>query len=57
VKLPKSFELLIDGLQAGVPVELKWQNTEYAGVAFEEALSTADINAARLRARLASKRS
>src|SRR5688500_17030339 len=52
VKLPKKFELIIDGLHAGVPVELKWQNIEYAGVAFEEALSTADINAARLRARL-----
>jgi hypothetical protein len=52
VKLPNKFELIIDGLDAWVHVELKWQNVEYAGVAFQETLSTADINAARLRARL-----
>ena len=52
VKLPKRFELIIDGLHAVVLAELKWQNVEYVGVAFPEALSTADINAARLRARL-----
>jgi PilZ domain len=40
VKLPKNFELIIDGLQAAVLVDLKWQNVEYAGVAFQEALST-----------------
>src|SRR5688500_17160737 len=57
VKLPKNFELIIDGIGGGIPVELKWQNAEYAGVAFQETLSTADINAARLRARLGSKRS
>jgi hypothetical protein len=57
VKLPKGFELIIDGLHAGIPVELKWQNVEYAGVAFHEALSTADINAARLGARLGAKHS
>ena len=56
VKLPKCFELIIDGLQAQVSVELKWQNAEYAGLAFQETLSTADINDARLRARLVSKR-
>jgi hypothetical protein len=56
VKLPKEFQLLIDGVQAGLLVDLKWQKGEHAGITFKEPLSTADLNAARLRARLASKR-
>ena len=56
VQLPKEFQLFIDGVQAGLLVDLKWQKGEHAGITFKEPLSTADINAARIRVRLASKR-
>jgi hypothetical protein len=56
VKLPQEFELIIDGLQTGVAAELKWQNGEFAGVAFKKLLSAADVSAVEPRPRLRSKR-
>ena len=56
VKLPKEFHLYIDGVQAALLAEPRWQQGEHAGITFKEPLSTADIDAARLPARLASNR-
>ena len=52
VALPKQFDLMIAGHPDPVRAELKWQRGNYAGVAFRDALASADIDALRARQRV-----
>ena len=52
VPVPDSFELMVAGRQDRLRAELKWRDGDFVGVAFQQALSTDEVEAVRPRQRL-----
>ena len=55
VRLPQVFDLILVGHEGRLRAELKWKDGEYVGVAFQQPLSTAQVEAVRTRQRLISR--
>ena len=52
VQLPRVFDLIVVGHEGRLRAELKWKDGEYVGVAFQQPLSKAQVEAVRPRQRL-----